>query len=373
MTRENSRPIEVVGVMGLGTMGAGIAEVMARNGLQVVAVEADEPRGVAGRGHVEHSTSRAVARGKLSAGRPAGPDRADPVHVRPGGPRGRPARRGGGAREAGPQAGDLRQARLDLLRRHGARDEHLEPVRHRDLGRDPRPAPRRRHALLQPRAGAEVRRDRPHGRDRAGRRGRRGRPCPAPGQAARRRRRQGRVHRERAAVRLPQPRRADVRAARRDARGPRRRHDARLRPADGPAGADGPHRSRHRVRDPRHDVQAGPGPAARARAAAQAAGRGGLLGRKTGRGFYTYAEAGLLEHRRGPVRGGAAGSCPGRRGARGPQRRRGGLRDDGDGHRRGLREGRVRRRCSWPAAPRRWRPRGSGSCGAWGRRCGAAS
>src|SRR5690242_7878642 len=61
-----AREIEVVGVVGLGTMGAGIAEVMARNGLQVIAVEADESRITSGRGHVEHSTSRAVARGKLA-------------------------------------------------------------------------------------------------------------------------------------------------------------------------------------------------------------------------------------------------------------------------------------------------------------------
>jgi 3-hydroxybutyryl-CoA dehydrogenase len=63
---EISREISTVGVVGLGTMGAGIAEVMARNGLEVVAVETDEDHVAVGRGHVEQSTSRAVARGKLS-------------------------------------------------------------------------------------------------------------------------------------------------------------------------------------------------------------------------------------------------------------------------------------------------------------------
>jgi 3-hydroxybutyryl-CoA dehydrogenase len=62
MTRE----ITTVGVVGLGTMGAGIAEVVARSGLDVVAVEADPARVEAGRSHVEQSTSRALARGKLS-------------------------------------------------------------------------------------------------------------------------------------------------------------------------------------------------------------------------------------------------------------------------------------------------------------------
>ena len=71
------------------------------------------------------------------------------------------------------------------------------------------------------------------------------------------------LHRQRAAVRLPQPRRVDVREPLRQPRGHRRRHAAGLRPADGPAGADGPHRHRHRLRDPRHDVQAVAQPAAR--------------------------------------------------------------------------------------------------------------
>jgi 3-hydroxybutyryl-CoA dehydrogenase len=61
-----SREFQQVGVVGLGTMGAGIAEVFARNGLSVVAVEVDDGAVERGRGHLEHSTGRAVARGKLS-------------------------------------------------------------------------------------------------------------------------------------------------------------------------------------------------------------------------------------------------------------------------------------------------------------------
>jgi 3-hydroxybutyryl-CoA dehydrogenase len=59
------REIATVGVVGLGTMGAGIAEVMARNGLHVYAVEIDAVALDHGRVHVEHSTGRAVSRGKL--------------------------------------------------------------------------------------------------------------------------------------------------------------------------------------------------------------------------------------------------------------------------------------------------------------------
>jgi 3-hydroxybutyryl-CoA dehydrogenase len=61
-----AREFTKVGVVGLGTMGAGIAEVFARSGLDVVAVEKDDDALAAGRGHVQHSTARAVARGKLT-------------------------------------------------------------------------------------------------------------------------------------------------------------------------------------------------------------------------------------------------------------------------------------------------------------------
>jgi 3-hydroxybutyryl-CoA dehydrogenase len=59
--------ISTVGVVGLGTMGAGIAEVFARGGLHVVAVEVDDRLLDAGRGRVAKSLQRALDRGRLDA------------------------------------------------------------------------------------------------------------------------------------------------------------------------------------------------------------------------------------------------------------------------------------------------------------------
>jgi 3-hydroxybutyryl-CoA dehydrogenase len=63
-----ARQFARVGVVGLGTMGAGIAEVLARAGIDVVGVEVDDDALQRGAGHLRHSTDRAVRRGKMTAG-----------------------------------------------------------------------------------------------------------------------------------------------------------------------------------------------------------------------------------------------------------------------------------------------------------------
>ena len=60
------RTFSTIGIVGLGTMGAGIAEVFARNGYAVVGVELNDDAVERGRKHLENSTGRAVERGKLS-------------------------------------------------------------------------------------------------------------------------------------------------------------------------------------------------------------------------------------------------------------------------------------------------------------------
>jgi 3-hydroxybutyryl-CoA dehydrogenase len=58
--------INTVGVVGLGTMGAGIVEVVARNGVDVIAVEVDDAAVERAQTFLHGSTERAVARGKLT-------------------------------------------------------------------------------------------------------------------------------------------------------------------------------------------------------------------------------------------------------------------------------------------------------------------
>jgi len=59
--------VERVGVVGAGLMGSGVAEVCARAGLEVVVVEVSEDLAAAGHRRVESSLSRAVSKGKLAA------------------------------------------------------------------------------------------------------------------------------------------------------------------------------------------------------------------------------------------------------------------------------------------------------------------
>src|SRR4051812_45643409 len=61
------REFASVGVVGLGTMGAGIVEVFARNGVDVIAVEISDAALHRGEETLRGSVERAVKRGKLSA------------------------------------------------------------------------------------------------------------------------------------------------------------------------------------------------------------------------------------------------------------------------------------------------------------------
>ncbi len=61
-----TRSFTTIGVVGLGTMGAGIAEVFARHGYRVIGVEQNDDSVERGRQHLTHSTDRAVKREKMT-------------------------------------------------------------------------------------------------------------------------------------------------------------------------------------------------------------------------------------------------------------------------------------------------------------------
>ena len=68
--------LERIGVVGCGLMGAGIAEVCANAGLDVVVVEANEKAAAAGRARIEKSQANAVRRNKVTQ------EAADAAHAR---------------------------------------------------------------------------------------------------------------------------------------------------------------------------------------------------------------------------------------------------------------------------------------------------
>lgn len=61
------REFRRVGVVGLGTMGAGIAQVCVQAGLETVGREVSSELGERGRGRIEHYLSRGVEKGRLTA------------------------------------------------------------------------------------------------------------------------------------------------------------------------------------------------------------------------------------------------------------------------------------------------------------------
>ena len=63
-----ARELKTVGVVGLGTMGAGIAQIALQAGSEVVGREVSEELNERARGRIEHFLGRAVEKGKLDAG-----------------------------------------------------------------------------------------------------------------------------------------------------------------------------------------------------------------------------------------------------------------------------------------------------------------
>jgi 3-hydroxybutyryl-CoA dehydrogenase len=67
MTEHTPTLFPVVAVVGLGTMGAGIAEIAARSGRRVIGIELDSAAAEAARLRIEECTAHSVERGRISA------------------------------------------------------------------------------------------------------------------------------------------------------------------------------------------------------------------------------------------------------------------------------------------------------------------
>jgi len=59
-------PLKTVAVIGLGTMGTGITEVLARAGREVIGIDISEAAAAQAVASLEASTARAVGRGRLT-------------------------------------------------------------------------------------------------------------------------------------------------------------------------------------------------------------------------------------------------------------------------------------------------------------------
>ena len=289
-----SREFTKVGVIGLGTMGVGIVEVFARNGIDVVAMEVDDAAVERGKGVLAKSTGRALDRGKITQ------EDHDALHARVTHTTdmGISPTANSSSRQCPSTCTSRRSSSAGSTpsspRCHPG-DQHLLTPRDRDRRRDQQPQARRRHALLQPGTRPAVRGGHPHGHH--GRRRVRGRQGArrAARQEAGHRRRQGRLHRQCPALRVPQPRRGDVRVEVRDPRGHRRFDALRLRLPDGPLalldliGLDTAYEILDTMYKQGRDRLHAPSPIIKQMVSA------GLKGRKNGRGFYTYAAAGSPE------------------------------------------------------------------------------
>ncbi len=60
-------PLRTVAVVGLGTMGTGIAEILVRAGHEVIGIDVHEPAAIAAGEALDRSTGRAVERGRITA------------------------------------------------------------------------------------------------------------------------------------------------------------------------------------------------------------------------------------------------------------------------------------------------------------------
>lgn len=180
MDRPSSHPtLQTIAVVGLGTMGTGIAEVLARalpRGHRHRHQRERRPPGL-GRPRGGHGALRQQgAPHRAGAG---GRARPLPHLLRPGRRRRRGSRHRGRAGVVRAQAAGVPRARRDRAARHDPGHRHQRPVGDPHGRRVPAPRARAGPALLQPGSGDEARRDRLLRPDRPARPSRRSPSWPA--------------------------------------------------------------------------------------------------------------------------------------------------------------------------------------------------
>ena len=236
--------VEKVGVVGLGTMGSGIAQLCVQAGVPTVACESSSELAARGRGLVERQLARGVEKGRLTEEdmeRMLG--LLEPVDGRRGARRLRPRDRGS-VRGPRRQAGPVRAHRGRDRPGPRSRDEHLGSLGDRDRLLPRAAAAPRRHAFLQPGAGAAARRGDPRPAH-VGCRVRHGLLLRgADRQGPDRLRRHARVRRQPDPDPGPQRRGARARGGNGEPGGHRQGHAPRHRLADRAARADRPDRDR---------------------------------------------------------------------------------------------------------------------------------
>ena len=175
--------IKRVGIVGSGTMGSGIAEVAAKNGLEVV-LRSRSQSGADGMVQgLQKSLNKQVEKGKLVRGRPRRHPRPGPGSHRAQGTRRLRHRGRVGPRGPGREEGALRRARQDLRPPRHPGHEHVHAAGGGDGCGHRAARAGVRHPLLQP--GADDGPRRGHPGHHLERRDRSRPPSPSPPPAAR--------------------------------------------------------------------------------------------------------------------------------------------------------------------------------------------
>ena len=167
MALDVNRSDLVVGVVGTGAMGRGIAQVTAQGGMKAVMFDAAAGGAAKAKAAILETLKGLVAKGRLTDADLAKTDANLGGRRQARRPQGLPRRRRGGVRESRGQAEAVRRARSRGPARDHPRLQHLVDPHRLDRALAEAPRARLRHALFQSRAAHEAGRGDPRRRHRA--------------------------------------------------------------------------------------------------------------------------------------------------------------------------------------------------------------